>query len=144
MWVPIQNCRWSIETSLKMSSSSYMFLWSVNNPLSPPFLDLKYSQHVKWSIPCRISKQGCCSHWWFWASRCEFLSPKSAQKGRTMLAIQQLLTADILQWMVSEELRMWKTKSRMLAPDSRDAYERNDFGVPRHLHLPYKEECCIP
>ena len=34
------------------------------------------------------------------------------------------------------ELRMWKKKTpRTLAPDSWDAYERNDFSEPRLLHL---------
>ena len=32
----------------------------------------------------------------------------------------------------TEELRMWKC--RILAPDSGDAYERNDFNKPRLLH----------
>ena len=33
-------------------------------------------------------------------------------------------------------LRPWETRSRVLAPDSWDAYEGSDFSVPRHLHLP--------
>ena len=38
------------------------------------------------------------------------------------------------------ELRMWKKKTpRTLAPDSWDAYERNDFSEPRLLHFPNTE-----
>ena len=38
-----------------------------------------------------------------------------------------------LQWALGK-LRMWK--HRILAPDSWDTYQRNDFSEPRLLHLP--------
>ena len=54
--------------------------------------------------------------------------PWECPKRRTMPAIQQLS--------FTATLRLWKAKSRMLAPDSWNAYERNDFSKPRHLHPP--------
>ena len=44
------------------------------------FLHFCFVCFVKWSISCRINKQGCHSHQLFWPSKSEFLSLEDAQK----------------------------------------------------------------
>ena len=41
---------------------------------------------------------------------------------------------------IKKHTEQTKTKCRMLAPDSRDVYKRNDFSKLRHLNLPILEE----
>ena len=81
----------------------------------------------------RICKQGCHSHLQFRLSKCEFLSPKGNQEGEGYL------------WSSSQQAAATpygehKENQRILAPDSWGAAERDDFGEPRHLHLPIHRE----
>ena len=86
----------------------------------------------KWSVSHHINKQGCYSYQQFRPSKCEFLSPEGAQEEWGLWfgsKLQPLPT-------VSTEEPGDTKKTRMLAPESWDAYERNDFSKPRLLHLP--------
>ena len=75
----------------------------------------------KWSVSCHINKWGGHSHQWF-------QPPKATRENNTCqpeaTGLQPLPK-------VSSE-----GKCRMLAQDSWDACERNDFSEPRLLHLP--------
>ena len=58
--------------------------------------------------------------------------PRERPKGRTMPFIQ----FPRLPYSEQGPRDVKKPRSRRLAPDSWDAYERNDFSEPRHLHFP--------
>ena len=62
----------------------------------------------------------------FWALRA--LRKENNTCNLAAIRLQPLCTVS------SKEFRMWKCK--LLAPDSGDAYERNDFNKPRLLHPP--------
>ena len=96
---------------------------------------------TKWSMSCRISKQECHNHQQLGASKCESLSlggtTKEAPKEEQCLwsssyQLPQLPT-------VSSEQRtkdVIKSRSWILAPDSWDAYKKNEFSERGCLHLP--------
>ena len=95
------------------------------------------------------------SHQGFQPSKCMFLSP-----GRIILAIQQPWATYPSKWErkvqesaiyhIHHPLRWRKnwgceqSRSRMLAPDSWDAYECNKFNDARHLHLPIHRRVLNP
>ena len=58
--------------------------------------------------------------------------PREHPKGKTMPVIR-FLCHPYSEWGTRD---VKKQRSRMLAPDSWDAYERNDFSEPRRLHFP--------
>ena len=77
--------------------------------------------YVKWSISCHISKRGCHGHQQFQPSRTT--RKENSTCNLATLGLQPLTAVSTEQ------------KHRILAPDSWDAYERNDFIGPRLLHL---------
>ena len=88
---------------------------------------------------------------WWWTGRPGMLQSMGSQKVRwdwVTELISPPAAFQSLQW-APKELRMGKTnhptsKHRILAQDSWDAYERNDFSEPRFLHLPSTWKCLIP
>ena len=80
---------------------------------APPVVGWMFVAPVKWSISCHINKQGCHSNQRFqmWISEPEGIQEK-----------QCLLSGSHSPWLA-------------LAPDSWDAYKRNDFSKTRLLHL---------
>ena len=90
----------------------------------------------RWNVFCNISKQGCNSPEPILAFECEWRARKREHK-----AYDPTDAATPRQWWlrgsgVAETVR--NQKDRMLAPESWDAYERDDLSNPCLLHL------CIP
>ena len=85
----------------------------------------------KCDFSCYISKQGWNSHRWLqppWMV-CLWAWGNSGRKRRPVI-YQPSDCSHSLWW----ALRIWK--HRMLPPDSRGTYERNDFSESSLLHLP--------
>ena len=78
--------------------------------------------------PAILINRKCHSHQWFLASKCEWELPKLWSCG----------CCHPPQWL----MRSWGyarskvNKETRLAPESWGAYERNELGEPRGLHLP--------
>ena len=97
---------------------------------------------MKTSPAISINKK-CHSHQRFLASKCEWELPKLQStkclhphrdcRGAWVEGIQEAAIWHSFRW----------TRKQDLAPDSWDAYERNEFSEPKGLHFPYIE-CQLP
>ena len=79
--------------------------------------------------PAVLVTKKCHSHQWFLASKREWALPRLPSSRCCHPHPQWLLKS----W---ENSRSKGNKETGLAPDSWDAYERNEFSEPRCLHLP--------
>ena len=122
----VTSITWLLDC-LKFSDTSLSYVWSTTcsstsvsyvlwNGLFPAVPINKDVTAVSYSDPPKVS---------FWAWR----MPR--KNNACILATMRLLPLPI----VSEKLKCENSDRRMLAPDSWDAYESNDFTKPRPLHL---------
>lgn len=86
-----------------------------------------YQKPEKWSISCPISKPGC--QWWVTLALQTWISEPLRQPGR-----EQYLWSSSYQAVATPYSEL--ENSRLLAPDSPDAYVRQDFNEPRLSHFP--------
>ena len=88
----------------------------------------------KWRISCHINKSGSPSS--VIPAHLMWTSEPSGHPGRKISAIQQPSATTQGELWGAWELGLGREKVRIVASESRDAYDRNDFNEPRLLHLP--------